>query len=121
MSEVNPNWGMSPEINAAIADDARRRVMKSSTFKAIASLEEVPPEQWDEGLLDEVIEDVIAVDRARWFERAVWLFIAITLAVGGYLLGWSMKPEPHQENVQWDCTVVFDTKAGDKVDCQGVQ
>jgi hypothetical protein len=32
-----------------------------------------------------------------------------------------MKPEPHQENVQWDCTVVFDTKAGDKVDCQGVQ
>jgi len=95
--------------------------MKSSTFKAIASLEEVPPEQWDEGLLDEVIEDVIAVDRVRWFERAVWLFIAITLAVGGYLLGWSMKPEPHQENVQWDCTVVFDTKAGDKVDCQGVQ
>lgn len=97
----------------------RDRAMRSSTFKAIAELEEVPPQDWEEGLLDEVIEDVIAVDRVRWFERAVWGFVVLFVGVSAFLAGWFFKPVPEPEPIQWDCTVDVESTA--EVECTGVQ
>lgn len=119
MSDEDFERQIMDAMEHAVSPEVRERAMRSSTFKAIAELEDVPPEQWDEDLLDEVIEDVIAVDRVRWFERAVWLFVALTLAVGGYLLGWSMKPVPKPEPVQWNCDVKVGTL--NEVECRGVQ
>jgi hypothetical protein len=103
----------------AVLPEVKDRVMRSSTFKAIAALEDAPPSEWEEGLLEEVIEDVIAVDRVRWMERGWW---AASLAVGitgAFLLGWVMRPVPEPEPVQWDCTVKVGTL--DEVECKGMQ
>ncbi len=109
------------ELQPLIDEDRKRRIMRSSTFKAIAALEDVPPNQWGEALLEEVIEDVIEIDRVRWFERAIWGFVVLAVGAGAFMLGWYMKPIPEPERVKWECTVAFDAKQGDEVDCTGVQ
>lgn len=103
----------------AILPEVKERAMRSSTFKAIAALEDVPPQEWEEGLLDEVIEDVIAVDRVRWTERGWWAAVLAVGVAGAFILGWSMKPVPEEEPVQWDCSVKVGTP--DEVECKGVQ
>lgn len=113
-------YDMDPEkLQKAIDEDHTKKIMRSSTFKAIAELEDVPPSEWDEDLLEEVIEDVIAVDRVRWFERAVWIFVVLVVGTSAFVAGWHFKPEPKMDPVKWDCSVVIGTR--DKVDCTGVQ
>jgi hypothetical protein len=115
----NDAVGLDKQERDALVDLDREKAMKSSTFKAIAALEDVPPKDWEEGLLDEVIEDVIAVDRVRWFERAVWLFVVLAVGTGAFMAGWYLKPVPEQERIQWNCTVEGATL--DEVECKGVQ
>lgn len=102
-------------------DEIRKRakIMRSSTFKAIAELEDVPPERWEDGLLEEVIEDVVAIDRVRWFERAVWIFVVLSVGTGAFIAGWFIKPIPEHGRVEWDCTVVVGST--EEVECTGVQ
>lgn len=115
----NDAVGLDKNERDALADLDREKVMRSSTFKAIAELEDVPPSEWDEDLLDEVIEDVIAVDRVRWFERAVWIFVVLVVGTGAFLAGWHLKPEPEMDPVKWDCNVTVGAR--NQVDCTGVQ
>lgn len=119
MSEKDFEQELIDTMSVAIMPEQRDRAMRSSTFKAIAELEDVPPEQWEDGLLDEVIEDVIAIDRVRWFERAVWLFVVLAVGTGAFIAGWMFKPEPEDEPVQWDCTVVVGQT--EEVECTGVE
>jgi hypothetical protein len=103
----------------AVLPEVKDRAMRSSTFKAIAELEDVPPEEWDEDLLDEVIEDVIAIDRVRWMERALWIFAVLSVGAGAFLAGWHFKPVPEPEPVKWDCSVVIGSR--EQVKCTGMQ
>jgi hypothetical protein len=112
--------GLTSEEQAELHRMADARTMRSSTFKAIASLEESKPEDWDPEYLQEVIENVEAVDRVRWMERGTWIGAVIGLAVGAFLLGWNMKPIPAPEPVKWDCSVEFSSGERDQVDCTGV-
>lgn len=96
------------------------RTMRSSTFKAIASLEESKPEEWEPDYLEEVIENVEAIDRVRWMERGTWIGVVIGIGIGAFLFGWNMKPVPEPQPVQWECTVEFQSGNRDAVDCEGV-
>lgn len=100
-------------------DKRTRRAMRTSTFKAIAALEYGPPEQWEEGLLDETVDNALAVERVRWFERELWMLGLVVLVVGAFVAGWHMRPIPEPEPVQWNCTVEYDNGGEEQVDCRG--
>lgn len=108
-------WTMTNSIRP----EDRERAMKSSTFKALAEREEEPVSEWPVEVLDEVVGDTIAVDRVRWFERAVWLFVVIAVGVLAFMAGWFFKPIPEPEPIKWDCEVVIGST--EEVDCTGVQ
>lgn len=82
---------------------ARKRLMKTSTFDALAMSEEKPLDEWSPEILDAVLADTAEVEKRRWLERASWIVLAMTAAGFGFLGGQYMheeqKPEP------WDCVI----------------
>lgn len=82
---------------------ARKRLMKTSTFDALAMSEDRPVEEWSDEVLDAVLEDTVEVEKRRWMERAQWAVIGLVLAGFGYLGGLHIheqeKPGP------WECDV----------------
>lgn len=112
--------------NSDLSADMRRerqrdRAMHSPTFKAIAALEEVPPEKWEEDYLDEVIENVQAIDRDRWSERGIWLFVVIAVGIMAFIGAWQMKPEPKPVPIEWSCTRTYDDTKADEINCTGIE
>lgn len=109
------------QIEATTLKEGRRkaRAMRSSTFKAIAALEFGPPEEWEEGLLDEVVEDVIAVDRVRWHERSTWISVVIAVGMASFALAWMFKPEPEQLPITFECGIEYVDGVGKDVQCEG--
>lgn len=103
---------------AALKEQRRRdRAMNSSTFRAIAALEFGPPEEWEEGMLDEIIEDTIAVDRVRWHERVTWISVVIGFAMAAFGAAWYIKPVPEQVPMTFECAIEYEGGVGDSVDC----
>lgn len=97
-----------------------RRLMRTSTFKALASLEYGPPEAWDPEFLQETLENTQAVERMRWSERWVWISALFALGVAGFSLAWMVKPMPEPEPVEWSCVVTYDHDGKEQVECSGV-
>lgn len=112
---MSSEHGLSPEEDGPAWDRIKKRAMRSSTFKAIAALEDGPPELWEEGLLDEVVEDVIAVNRVRWFERVTWVVVLMVVGTSAYLAGWNLKPEP--EAFEWECDIAYEGGVAEAVGC----
>lgn len=98
----------------------RKRAMRSPTFKALAGQMVHPVDEWGEDLLDEVIQDTVTIERDRWAERGIWIFVALALAGAGALAGWHLKPEPEPEPILWSCTRTYDNVEVDTIECQGV-
>lgn len=96
-----------------------RRLMKTSTFEALASIERTPPEEWEPGILAAVLEDTAVVERSRWIERAWWLVIGVFGLAAVYASATSFTPV--HEPQPWKCTVeLAQTEKGpDKVHCNG--
>jgi len=114
--EKYPHTLYAPEN--PVLPGVRDRAMRSATFKILAQ-REGPLEEWEQGVLEEVIGDTVAIDRVRWFERAVWLFVALAVGTGAFMAGWYIKPVPEPEPIQWNCDVKVGTS--DEVKCKGVQ
>lgn len=109
------------DLREDLREERRRdRARHSSTFKALAGQVDQPVSEWEKDLLDEVIEDSIVVERDRWAERGIWIFVALALAGAGVLAGWHLKPEPEPEPIMWSCTRVYDDVEVDTIECQGV-
>jgi hypothetical protein len=93
------------------AERTKRRLMKTSTFDALAMSEEKPVEEWDEAVLTAVLDDTAEVEKRRWIERASWIVLAMVTAgfgyVGGNYIHEEMKPEP------WTCVI---TLVGEKAE-----
>lgn len=84
---------------------ARKRLMKTSTFDALAMSEDKPVEEWSPEVLDAVLEDTAEVERRRWIERASWIVLALTTAGFGYLGGLEMHERDEPELVTCDVKV----------------
>lgn len=111
----------SADLRSDLRKEKRHdRARHSSTFKAIADLEEVPVGEWDADYLEEVIENVEAIDRDRRFERGIWVFVVLALAGVAALTAWHLKPEPEPEPIMWSCTRTYDNVEVDTIECQGV-
>lgn len=109
------------EMEKAIGTAQRKRAMRSSTFRVLAEQMDHPVREWGEDLLDEVIEDTIVIERDRRFERGIWIFVVISLALGAFFAGWNMKPEPQPEPIEWQCQRVYDDTKVDTIDCTGIE
>lgn len=110
------------QIEATTLKEGRRRsrAMRSSTFKAIASLEFGPPEEWEDGVLDETIENTIIVDRVRWHERVTWISLVIAVGIAAFALAWMFKPAPEQLPITFECGIEYVGGVGEDVQCEGV-
>lgn len=79
--------------------------MKTSTFDALAMSEDKPVEEWENEVLEAVLEDTAEVEKRRWIERASWIVLAVTTAGFGYVGGNYMheetKPQP------WTCVITL--------------
>ena len=102
-----------------IEREHRERVMRSSTFRALAALEPTHPHEWEADYLDEVVENVEAIDRVRWWERVIWGAVVVITGIGAFMAGWMMRPIPEPEPIQWQCDVKV-RGAEDEVRCAGV-
>lgn len=96
-----------------------RRLMKTATFEALASIEAKPVEEWEPGILAAVLEDTAAVERSRWIERGWWLVLGVFALAAVYATATSLTPV--HEPQPWKCTVeLAQTEKGpDKVHCNG--
>ena len=99
---------------------ARKRLMKTSTFDALATSEEKPVEEWTPEVLTAVLTDTAEVEKRRWIERASWIMLALVTAGFGYVGGLYMheqqKPEP------WVCNITLlgeTAEEADHVRCTG--
>lgn len=80
-----------------------RRLMKTATFEALASIERTPPEEWEPGMLAAVLEDTAVVERTRWIERGWWFVLAVFAIAATWASAQSMQPGPEPE--PWRCTI----------------
>lgn len=84
---------------------ARKRLMKTSTFDALATSEEKPIDEWAPEVLDAVLEDTVEVEKRRWIERASWITFALVTAGLGYLGGLYMHEQEKPALVECDVKV----------------
>lgn len=107
-------------VQSGVISKEKDRAMSSSTFKALAAQMVHPVSEWSEDLLDEIVEDVIVINKDRMYERAIWLFVVIVIGVGAAVAAWNLKPDPPQENIEWSCTRTYDDAGPDAIECTGV-
>lgn len=106
------------DVNKRLKEQRLRdRAMNSSTFKAIAALEFGPPEAWEEGMLDEIIDDAIAVNKVRWHERVTWISVVVGVAMAAFGAAWYIKPAPEQVPMTFECAIEYEGGVGSDVDC----
>jgi hypothetical protein len=96
-----------------------RRLMKTSTFEALSSIETKPVEEWEPGILAAVLEDTAAVERSRWIERAWWLVLSMFAIAAVYASATSFAPV--HEPQPWKCTIELsqDGEDPDRLYCNG--
>lgn len=82
---------------------AQKRLMKTSTFDALAVSEEKPVEEWSPEVLEAVLDDTAEVEKRRWMERAQWIVLALVLGGFGYLGGQYLHEQ--QKPGPWECDV----------------
>lgn len=112
----------SADLAEDLREERRReRAMRSSTFKAIAALEFGPPEQWEEGLLEETIENTIAVDKVRWAERWTWITLVFAVGVGSFAGARLTTPPPTPVPVVVECAIKYEQGVAEDVICEGEQ
>lgn len=80
-----------------------RRLMKTSTFEALASIETKPVDEWEPGILAAVLEDTATVERSRWIERGWWIALILVGGAAAFASAQSMEPGPTPE--PWRCTI----------------
>ena len=98
----------------ARAERAQRRLMKTSTFYALAEAEDGEPMDWPQEVLESVLADTVAVQYRRRMERAQWIVLALVTAGFGYLGGLHIheetKPQP------WNCRIELLGETADEPD-----
>lgn len=99
---------------------ARKRLMKTSTFDALAASEDKPVDEWEPEVLEAVLTDTVEVEKRRWIERASWIMLAVVTAGFGYIGGFYMHEEQKPEPWVCDITLLGETaEEADHVRCTG--
>lgn len=120
MTETDPKTEPKKDDEPALELTKRdRRLMKTSTFEALASIERTPPEEWEPGILAAVLEDTAVVERARWIERAWYIVLGLFALAAVYASATSFSPV--HEPQPWKCTIELsqDGEEPDRLFCNG--
>lgn len=94
----------------ARAERKERRLMKTSTYDALAERTEpgLIPDNIEQMIHEDLLADTIAVERRRWIERAAWITLAVITAGLGWVGGWYAQPEFQPGPVSCDIKVMPD-------------
>lgn len=102
------------------AERADKRVMRTSTFDALASTYEEDPYDLPQEVLEDLIEDTIEVNRRRVLERTTWLMVVVTVAAAAFGTGWYLRPLDEPEPMVCDVTLINEGEDVTNVRCTGV-
>lgn len=88
------------------AERADKRMMRTSTFDALASAYEGDPYDLPQEILDDLIEDTVEVNRRRVLERTTWLIVVVMVAGAAFAAGWYLRPMDEPEPVTCNVTLI---------------
>jgi hypothetical protein len=102
------------------AERTKKRLMKTSTFDALAMSEDKGIAEWDDEVLAAVLEDTAEVEKRRWIERGSWIVTVVVAAGFGILAGQYVHEETKPQPWVCEITLVGQTaEEPDKVRCTG--